>query len=573
MSGTSGPFRILDANTGAEKVVKPGPISSTHHGVTITPDNKRIVAAGVTGQKLKSKIFVWNASGVEERLFEKFTGIAESMAVSSDGRLVAAAINDNIRGGSIRVWDLETGEEKLVVQGKRTLGRHITFGPRNESVIAGFYDGTFRVFDLQTGSETGGIRTKSLSADRSWLTPDGATLITTGSRKLQLWEFPACLGKLTKPGETFAEITLNGKVVAKLDTPATETVTPKKTAAPAGGFDKVVVEGLAGKTTVHLRANDRRETVFLRPETKFIGTDGKDLGSASSTKVCRIGNVVSVKTRVEGKKATVATEIRLIEEGPRERSIDGGILKELGPKNATFDSKGVRTEVTLDTNLQLYGSDGLLTFAAPKKFLKINKTYQVKIRLDEGADRPIAIEIRELKKTAAGPRSEAESKPLVGRASRPVQLSDVIDIARQDGPGGPWRPVLQWFRSSPSGSRLDARGHGSLAAFQERIGAERVDLVALELGPFLRGGVDDDAALRVHFHRDLISLFDGVAEETLHHVDDVVERMVVVVMEDDVIRRQPLRLVLALGPRPDDGFGSRDAFAHGRRSLDSLLRF
>ncbi len=83
---------------------------------------------------------------------------------------------------------------------------------------------------------------------------------------------------------------------------------------------------------------------------------------------------------------------------------------------------------------------------------------------------------------------------------------------------------------------LDGGGHGAFAAGDEVVFAEGVNLVALELSMFSGSGEDDDVALGVDFGGDLHALFNGMAEELLHHIDDVVVGVVVVVPEDDVVR-------------------------------------
>src|SRR5262249_34901211 len=70
----------------------------------------------------------------------------------------------------------------------------------------------------------------------------------------------------------------------------------------------------------------------------------------------------------------------------------------------------------------------------------------------------------------------------------------------------------------------------------------------------------DDAAGRVNLLGHLEALLGRVAEQRLQHQDDVFVGVVVVVQQDDVVRRLPLRalLQLGLGPRGEgDGCGHR----------------
>src|SRR4051812_36962587 len=94
--------------------------------------------------------------------------------------------------------------------------------------------------------------------------------------------------------------------------------------------------------------------------------------------------------------------------------------------------------------------------------------------------------------------------------------------------------------------RLDRRRHRPLAAADEWIGAEGVNLIALQLRVLLCRRQHDDATLRVYLVGHLKAPLARVAEQLLQHGDDVIETVVVVVEQHDVIRRLPLDLALFL---------------------------
>src|SRR4051812_36574168 len=94
---------------------------------------------------------------------------------------------------------------------------------------------------------------------------------------------------------------------------------------------------------------------------------------------------------------------------------------------------------------------------------------------------------------------------------------------------------LQWGHSSePVGKAMHSRrlpkwlplsslrgfdlgGHRAAAARDARVGAEGVDLVALQFGAFEARRADDDAPLRVDLPGHLVALLARVAEELLQH--------------------------------------------------------
>ena len=99
--------------------------------------------------------------------------------------------------------------------------------------------------------------------------------------------------------------------------------------------------------------------------------------------------------------------------------------------------------------------------------------------------------------------------------------------------------------------------HRPLAAGDHGILAEGVDLVAFQFGVLPGGGQADRAALLVHGLGDQEPLLGRVPEQLLHHADDVVVRVVVVVPEHHVVAGLTLGFRLAFGARPGRGFDLR----------------
>src|SRR5207248_8892428 len=70
---------------------------------------------------------------------------------------------------------------------------------------------------------------------------------------------------------------------------------------------------------------------------------------------------------------------------------------------------------------------------------------------------------------------------------------------------------------------------------------EGEDLLQLQLSDFFRPGPDDGLAGLVRFHRVLAGALDRVAERLAQHHDNELERVMIVILEDDVVRRQQAR--------------------------------
>ena len=63
------------------------------------------------------------------------------------------------------------------------------------------------------------------------------------------------------------------------------------------------------------------------------------------------------------------------------------------------------------------------------------------------------------------------------------------------------------------------------------------DLIGLKLGNLARSGVDYGLAFRVRLHHELIALLHAVAKRLAQHLQNELHRVVVVVQQDDVVRR------------------------------------
>jgi hypothetical protein len=79
------------------------------------------------------------------------------------------------------------------------------------------------------------------------------------------------------------------------------------------------------------------------------------------------------------------------------------------------------------------------------------------------------------------------------------------------------------------------RRHRALAAPDERVGPEGVDLVALELGLLQIKGGDDDPAGGVHFQGHSIAPLRWMPKERLEHADYVHEAVFVVIEQDHIV--------------------------------------
>lgn len=390
--------RIYDLKTGNELFAHDKAHTSTIKAVALTSDNKYLVSTGIDAGKAQCKVIVWDISaGKEKHIWTGFPGMAEGLAVSSDGKWVAAAINAGT-GGSLRVWNIETGEEKLALIGKSNGARNVVFGPEDKTVIGIFYDNSTRVFELMTGQEVGGVRGHSTAPSHLALTSDNKRLLTGFFKEVRVWDFPDSLQSLARPGRPpLVTVVLDGKAA-----PTTETTTPPKEEKPSKTIANATVESFVPDRQVQVMADGASTRLGLRATSKFFDVAGTELPAAQAGKVLRPGNVVTIKSRVEFRDEVVV-EMRLVREGASENVLEPAIVTELGPKTAKFKANDKEVAVAFDSAIKLIDVNGQeVQGTPPNKFIVgfPPKPYRITLKYVEGSGMPLVTEVREL---AGGP--------------------------------------------------------------------------------------------------------------------------------------------------------------------------
>jgi hypothetical protein len=133
------------------------------------------------------------------------------------------------------------------------------------------------------------------------------------------------------------------------------------------------------------------------------------------------------------------------------------------------------------------------------------------------------------------------------------------------------------------GHRLDRGGHRTLAALNLRVLAKGMDLVAFQFGVLAGGREHDSSPPIVDFISDLKALFHRMPEKLLDHRDYILERVVLIVPQNDVVARLPFGFLFFPGPAFEhsllDRFGNSGSrfVCHGmlltRNSVSQLAEF
>ena len=140
------------------------------------------------------RLRLWDAdTGTEKLALKGHTGLVNSVAFSPDGkRIVTGGGNpfNPFKPGEVKVWDAETGTEKLALKGHTDSVTSVAFSPDGKRIVSGSGDGTARVWGADTGTEKLALKGHTLPVTSVAFSPDGKRIVS-GSGDLLNPERPA----------------------------------------------------------------------------------------------------------------------------------------------------------------------------------------------------------------------------------------------------------------------------------------------------------------------------------------------------------------------------------------------
>jgi WD40 repeat protein len=152
VSGGDKTVRLWDVDSGKQLHCLTGH-TDTVKSVAISPDGGRVASASVDGT-----VRLWDAAtGQELRRFEGHASWVMSVAFSPDGRRLATGAEGLVRGQkkdnlyekyTVRVWDVETGSERLHFQGGDGAVRCVAFSPDGTRLLSGGDDQILRLWRI-----------------------------------------------------------------------------------------------------------------------------------------------------------------------------------------------------------------------------------------------------------------------------------------------------------------------------------------------------------------------------------------------------------------------------------------
>ncbi|MEQ8462508.1 WD40 domain-containing protein [Coleofasciculus sp. E1-EBD-02] len=206
----------------------------------------------------------------EYNRIEKHDSWVSSVSFSPDGKTLASGSDDN----TIKLWNLETGEEIATLTGHDSWVNSVSFSPDGKILASGSYDNTIKLWNLETGKAITTLTEHDSSVNSISFSPNGKILASSSDDKtIKLWNLET--GK--------AVSTLNGH---NLSVNSVSFNPDGKTLASSSDDKTIKLWNLeTGEAIATL--NGHTSAVF----SASFSPDGKTLASSSDDKTIKLWNL------------------------------------------------------------------------------------------------------------------------------------------------------------------------------------------------------------------------------------------------------------------------------------------
>ena len=179
-----------------------GPLIRTLQGhtdsinaVTVMADGSRVISAS-SDKTLK----VWDLeTGQELQTLKGHTNLVRAVVVMPDGSRAISASHDK----TLKVWDMETGEKLQTLQGHTDSVYAVAVMHDGRRAISASHDKTLKVWDMKTEEELQTLKGHTDSVYAVAVTPDGSRAISASHDKtLKVWDMKSGEELQTLKGHT-----------------------------------------------------------------------------------------------------------------------------------------------------------------------------------------------------------------------------------------------------------------------------------------------------------------------------------------------------------------------------------
>lgn len=189
-----------------------------------SPDGKRVVSAS-----WDSTVRIWDVgSGKALNILEGHAAPVRSANFSPDGKRVVSASDD----GTIRIWNVETGQTLKTLEGESLSAYSFTdddkpflssgsnpvcsasFSPDGKRIVSASQK-TVSIWDAETGEELVRLEGHASLINTASFSPDGKSIVSASNDKtVRIWNFETCTEvKITKGHHVVSPISPDGRSV------------------------------------------------------------------------------------------------------------------------------------------------------------------------------------------------------------------------------------------------------------------------------------------------------------------------------------------------------------------------
>jgi serine/threonine protein kinase len=229
---------------------------------------KRSISMTKGETKLSQKSPLWRCYATLVGHHGLFASV-NAVTIASDGKLLASASDDK----TIRLWEIETGQQKLILQGHSQFVKSIAFHPTAQNILAsGSRDRTINLWDIQTGSIIQTLTGHKHIINVVIYSPNGEMLASGSSDKtVILWD--------SQTGEIITSLQGHLLAVTALGfSPETLNVQSQAIFASASQDSTVKIWNLSTFESVYtLRGHTASvRAIAFSPNGKWLATAGED---------------------------------------------------------------------------------------------------------------------------------------------------------------------------------------------------------------------------------------------------------------------------------------------------------
>jgi len=148
------------------------------HHLALNSDKTSLASSSEDGT-----VRIWDLkTGIEQLVLRGHTGPVMQSEWNNDAKQILTAGSD----GTVRVWDSHTGIELLLLTGHKGVVYSAAWDINNNLILSAGEDGTVRVWDAETGQELRQLGHSGPVWQAIW-SQDGGFILTSGGKEVRIW--------------------------------------------------------------------------------------------------------------------------------------------------------------------------------------------------------------------------------------------------------------------------------------------------------------------------------------------------------------------------------------------------